>query len=99
MQDLSRDASEAMGRTLNNSGTAERSLLNVALLGGTAFDSTALLAPAVVAGAYTRPVQNAARAAMGRQAGPQAQRAANALTPLRRAGATVGPALLLRPED
>lgn len=99
MQDFSRDVSEVMGRTLNNSGTAERGMLNVALLGGTAVDPTTLVAPAVVAGAYTRPAQTAARAALGRQAGPTAQRASQALTPLRSAGAAVGPALLLRPDE
>lgn len=86
-QDFARTASQALPSRVPNSGTFDRMAANsLYTVAGAA------LAPAA-AGA-----QLVTRAAT-RQAGPQAQRAAQALTPLRRAGATVGPALLLRPDE
>ena len=60
MQDLATDGGSVLSPRLNNSGTADRLLLNAAALGGGAYLSpAALVGGAAAAGAYTRPMQNA----------------------------------------
>lgn len=65
MQDLATDAGSVITPKLNNSGTADRLLLNAAALGGGAYVSPAALAGGLLAaGAYTSPAQRVLGAAL-----------------------------------
>lgn len=86
-QDFAKAASEALPSKVPNSGT---------------FDRMAANSLYTMLGAGLAPVAGAAQASVPlvtRQAGAGAQRAANALTPLRRGAQLAGPALLLNPDE